>query len=150
MYIYIYIYIYAFSRRFYPKRLTLHSSYSFYILSALAFPGNRTHDLGVASAMLYQLSYRKAHVSFWNVLLISVALLLAFNSPKSALNVFWAAERSFSKLKLIKTYSRSTMSQEHLGGLAVISINNDSSPNLSFDAVIDDFSANNSTFETVL
>ncbi len=39
---------------------TLHSSDSFYILSALAFPGNRTHDLGVASAMLYQLSYRKA------------------------------------------------------------------------------------------
>ncbi len=32
----------------------------FYILSAFAFPGNRTHDLGVASAMLYQLSYRKA------------------------------------------------------------------------------------------
>ncbi len=30
-----------------------------YILSALAFPGNRTHDLGVASAMLYHLSYRK-------------------------------------------------------------------------------------------
>ncbi len=56
----VYIYIYAFSRRFYPKRLTVHSSYSLYILSALAFPGNRTHDLGVASAMLYQLSYRKA------------------------------------------------------------------------------------------
>ncbi len=55
-----YIYIYAFSRHFYPKRLTLHSSYSFYILSTLAFPGNRTHDLGVASTMLYQLSYRKA------------------------------------------------------------------------------------------
>ncbi len=32
----------------------------FYILSALAFPGNRTHDLGVGSAMLYHLSYRKA------------------------------------------------------------------------------------------
>ncbi len=32
----------------------------FYILSALAFPENRTHDLGVASAMLYHLSYRKA------------------------------------------------------------------------------------------
>ncbi len=59
-----YIYIYAFSRRFYPKRLTLHSSDSFYILSALAFPGNRTHDLGVASAMLYQLSYRKAKQRF--------------------------------------------------------------------------------------
>ncbi len=59
----IYIYIYAFSRRFYPKRLTLHSSYSFYILSALAFPGNRTHDLGIVSAMLYQLSYRKAKLT---------------------------------------------------------------------------------------
>ncbi len=57
---YIYIYIYALSRRFYPKRHTLHSSDSFYILSALAFPGNWTHDLGVANAMLYQLSYRKA------------------------------------------------------------------------------------------
>ncbi len=32
----------------------------FTFLSTLAFPGNRTHDLGVASAMLYQLSYRKA------------------------------------------------------------------------------------------
>ncbi len=32
----------------------------FYIWSALVFPGNRTHDLGVASAMLYHLSYRKA------------------------------------------------------------------------------------------
>ncbi len=61
---YIYIYIYAFSRRFYPKQLTVHSSYSFYILSVLAFPGNRTHDLGVANAMLYQLSYRKAQQSF--------------------------------------------------------------------------------------
>ncbi len=32
----------------------------FTFLSALAFPGNRTHDPGVASAMLYHLSYRKA------------------------------------------------------------------------------------------
>ncbi len=32
----------------------------FTFLSALAFPGNWTHDLGIASAMLYYLSYRKA------------------------------------------------------------------------------------------
>ncbi len=31
-----------------------------FFLSALAFPGNQTHDLGVANAMLYYLSYRKA------------------------------------------------------------------------------------------
>ncbi len=64
-----YIYIYAFSRRFYPKRLTLHST--LYILSALALPGNRTHDLGVASAMLYLLSYRKAvyYSYIWKLIL---------------------------------------------------------------------------------
>ncbi len=47
--------------------------------------------------------------------------------------------RSFSKLKRIKTDLSSTMAQERPGGLAVISINNDVSQNLFFDAVIDDF-----------
>ncbi len=28
-----YIYIYAFSRRFYPKRLTMHSGYTFFLIS---------------------------------------------------------------------------------------------------------------------
>ncbi len=35
----IYIYIYAFSRRFYSKGLTVHSSYTF-VLSVCVFPGN--------------------------------------------------------------------------------------------------------------
>ncbi len=75
-------YIYAFSRRFYPKRLTLHSSYSFYILSALAFPGNRTHDLGVASAMLYKLSYRKASYGVSFTLLLFFLVFFYFNVCK--------------------------------------------------------------------
>jgi hypothetical protein len=33
-----------------------------------------------------------------------------------------SAERSFSKLQLIKNYLRSTMSQERLSGLATLSI----------------------------
>ncbi len=33
-------------------------------LSALAFPGNRTHDLGVARAMLYYLSYRNIIIKY--------------------------------------------------------------------------------------
>jgi len=36
-----------------------------------------------------------------------------------------SAERSFSKLKLIKSYLRSTMSQEKLNGLAILSIENE-------------------------
>ncbi len=39
-------------------------------LSGLAFPGNRTHDLGVANAMLHQLSYRKATVHLLVVILL--------------------------------------------------------------------------------
>ncbi len=41
-----------FSRRFYPKRLTVHSGYTF-VLSVCVFPGNRTHNLCAANAMLY-------------------------------------------------------------------------------------------------
>ncbi len=40
LWFYIYIYIYAFSRRFYPKRLTLHSSYSFTFYQLLLSLGN--------------------------------------------------------------------------------------------------------------
>nr|XP_046235720.1 uncharacterized protein LOC124054095 [Scatophagus argus] len=51
------------------------------------------------------------------------------------------AERSFSKLKLIKTYLRSTMSQERLAGLAIISINHTIAQQISYDDVIDDFAS---------
>ena len=36
-----------------------------------------------------------------------------------------STERSFSKLKLIKSYLRSTMLQERLSGLAILSIENE-------------------------
>lgn len=39
-----------------------------------------------------------------------------------------SAERSFSKLKLIKNYLRSTMSQERLSGLSILSIENERFP----------------------
>ncbi len=44
----IYIYIDAFSRRFYPKRLTVLYMYYQYV-----FPGNRTHNLCAANTPLY-------------------------------------------------------------------------------------------------
>ena len=43
------------------------------------------------------------------------------------------AERSFSKLKLIKSYLRSTMSQDRLSGLAIISINHTITEQISYD-----------------
>jgi hypothetical protein len=54
-----------------------------------------------------------------------------------------SAERSFSKLKLIKTYLRTTMSQERLSGLAMISIENEYLDKLNYDDLIEDFASKN-------
>ena len=50
-------------------------------------------------------------------------------------------ERSFSKLKLIKNYLRSTMGQERLSNLAILSIENEVSGEIDFEDVIDEFAA---------
>lgn len=51
------------------------------------------------------------------------------------------AERSFSRLKLIKTYLRSTMAQERLNGLAILSIEHDIAAGLDYSDLIRDFSS---------
>lgn len=51
-----------------------------------------------------------------------------------------SAERSFSKLKLIKTYLRNAMSQDSLSSLALIAIENDLAASLDFEDVIEEFS----------
>ena len=50
-----------------------------------------------------------------------------------------SCERSFSKLKLIKSYLRSTMSQIRLTSIATLSIERDITDNTNFDDVINDF-----------
>lgn len=52
-----------------------------------------------------------------------------------------SCERSFSKLKLIKDYLRSNMSQARLSSLAILSIERTSARNLDFDIVVDKFAA---------
>ena len=52
-----------------------------------------------------------------------------------------AAERSFSKLKLIKNFLRSSMSQERLSGLGLISIENKRAKNLDLRKVIQQFAS---------
>ncbi|XP_048493052.1 uncharacterized protein LOC125493623 [Beta vulgaris subsp. vulgaris] len=54
-----------------------------------------------------------------------------------------SAERSFSKLKLIKTYLRSSMAQERLNGLATLSIEKDMLENIDLDVTINDFVSQN-------
>jgi hypothetical protein len=55
-----------------------------------------------------------------------------------------SAERSFSKLKLLKSYMRSTMTQERLSGLATIALENDILEKINYKDMIEDFISRNS------
>jgi hypothetical protein len=54
-----------------------------------------------------------------------------------------SAERSFSKLKLLKSYMRSTMTQERLNGLATIALENDVLEKIKYEDIIEDFISKN-------
>ena len=71
-----------------------------------------------AMEILNHLKEKKLEVfpNMWVALRIAVTLRVTVAS----------AERSFSKLKLLKTYLRSTMSQARLNGLALMSVNQES------------------------
>ena len=50
-------------------------------------------------------------------------------------------ERSFSKLKLIKTYLRASMTQERLSALAMLSIEKDVAQTVDYGEIIRDFAS---------
>ena len=52
-----------------------------------------------------------------------------------------ACERSFSKMKLIKTNVRSTLSHSRLSNLAILSIERELAESIDFEAVIDEFAS---------
>ncbi|XP_035839055.1 zinc finger MYM-type protein 1-like [Helianthus annuus] len=54
-----------------------------------------------------------------------------------------SAERSFSKLKLLKSYLRSSMSQERLSGLAIIAIENEVLDDINCEELIHQFAIKN-------
>ena len=80
------------------------------------------------------LNYIKRLESFPNVC-ITFRILLTI----SVTIVF--AERSFSKLKLIKSYLRSTMLQERLSGLSILSIENEMLAELKYKNLINNFAS---------
>ena len=66
---------------------------------------------------------------------LSVALRIMLTLPVSVAS----GERSFSKLKLIKTYLRSTMEQDRLVGLATISIESEIASTLDIKQLVSQF-----------
>ena len=72
-------------------------------------------------------SFPNAYIAYRILLTISVMIA--------------SAERSFSKLKLIKSYLRSTMSQERLSGLAILSIEKEMLEELKYKNLISNFAS---------
>jgi hypothetical protein len=70
---------------------------------------------------------------------VSVAYRILLTVPVKVAS----AERSFSKLKLLKNYLRSTMLQERLNGLAMCSIENTILDIIDLDTIINDFASRN-------
>ena len=67
---------------------------------------------------------------------VYITIRIMLTVPVSTASV----ERSFSKLKLIKTYLRSTMSQERLSALSVLSIEAEIAAGVSYDIILKKFS----------
>ena len=80
------------------------------------------------------LNYVKRLESFPNACIAFRILLIILVTIASA-------ERSFSKLRLIKSYLRSTMSQEKLSGLAILSIENEILAELECKNLISNFAS---------
>ncbi|XP_074300623.1 uncharacterized protein LOC141631915 [Silene latifolia] len=82
------------------------------------------------------LNYLKNFSCFPNVI-ISYRVMLTIPVTVAS------AERSFSKLKLLKSYLRTTMSQERLNGLALIAIENDMLEQLEYKDIVNVFASQN-------
>jgi len=88
--------------------------------------------------------HRRAHV----LIVDNAALTLTFTEVVSALLLFLTlpvtvatAERSFSKLRLIENYLRSTMGQDRLCALALLSIEAESAELMQTVKLIDSFAS---------
>lgn len=68
---------------------------------------------------------------------IDIALRIFLTLPVTVAS----CERSFSKLKIIKNYLRSTLAQERLTNLGILSIEFSMANSIGFDNIIDNFAS---------
>lgn len=99
------------------------------LVSFMALIGSNQHETNTPLNSLKYITEINLENTFPN-LVISLRILLTL--PISVAS----GERSFSKLKIIENYLRSSMSQERLSGLALISIEHQLANQLNYDKVI--------------
>ena len=91
---------------------------------------------------------KTAHAKAMLQIIYKHGLQDAYPNLTTALKIFLtlpvtvaSAERSFSKLKIVKNYLRSTMEQDRLSNLSIISIEHQRTSSISFDDIINTFAA---------
>ena len=84
------------------------------------------------------LKFLKRHDCFPNA---SIAYRVLLTIPVTVAS----AERSFSKLKLLKSYLRSTMTQQRLNDLATIALESGLLEKIDYEHIIEDFISKNTT-----
>ncbi|XBI46171.1 hypothetical protein VPH35_110479 [Triticum aestivum] len=82
------------------------------------------------------LNFLKRHDCFPNA---SIAYRVLFTIPVTVAS----AERSFSKLKLLKSYMRTTMTQQRLNDLATIALESEVLEKIDYEDIIEDFISKN-------
>ena len=82
------------------------------------------------------LSFLKRHDCFPNA---SIAYRVLLTIPVTVAS----AERSFSKLKLLKSYMRTMMTQQRLNDLATISLESEVLEKIAYEDIIEDFISKN-------
>lgn len=82
------------------------------------------------------LKFLKRHDCFPNA---SIAYRILLTIPVTVAS----AERSISKLKLLKSYLRCTMTQERLNSLAMIALENGLLEKINYEHIIEDFISKN-------
>lgn len=82
------------------------------------------------------LKFLKRHDYFPNAI---IAYRVLLTIPRTVAS----AERNFSKLKLLKSYLRSTMTQERLNDLAMIALESDILEKIEYEFIIENFISRN-------
>lgn len=98
---------------------------------------NISDNMSVSDLFKYILNNHASFLS--NISDVVIAIKLFLTLPVTVAE----GERSFSKLKQIKNYLRSTMSQVRLTGLATLSIEFERARKLNVDNLIDEFANKN-------
>ncbi|XP_065650463.1 uncharacterized protein LOC136078618 [Hydra vulgaris] len=116
----------------YPYDLTKH--FPTQLINSITFIKNditeATTLIDLADILLIKYSFMKCDFSD-----VNTAILLLMTIPVTVAS----AERSFSKLKIIKSYLRNSMSQERLKHCAILAIENEKAQTLELDEVIAKF-----------